>query len=267
MSSSPEVGRHSENDLSGCIDTPSLQLVWSEAPWDSVLFGAPVLQIGALTLRDAGAQDDIAAFVEARDRAGAMLVSCRLRHEQLAESMLLEQIGFRFIEMLYQPERGLATLTPSSHGLAVCRAGADDMAEILEAAGSAFNNERFHMDPRLSSAIGDIRYQNWVRSSLDHPLQRLYALRDGTNLVAFFVTEMRADGTCYWHLTAVAPGLQGRGYGRRAWEAMLEQARNDGAARVQTCIVARNHRVLNLYARLGFRFPPPLMTLHWVRPA
>ncbi len=255
------------NDLSGHIDTPALQLSWSEAPWDSVLFGAPVLQISALALRDAGAADDIDTFVRARDRAGALLVSCRLRHDQLAESMLLEQIGFRFIEMLYQPERELTALAAASHGLQVCRATADDMPEILDAAGSAFGNERFHMDPRLSSAIGDIRYQNWVRSSLEHPVQRLHALRDGDTLVAFFVTEMRADGTCYWHLTAVAPGLQGRGYGRRAWEAMLEQARSEGASRVQTCIVARNHRVLNLYARLGFRFPPPLMTLHWVRPA
>ena len=75
------------------------------------------------------------------------------------------------------------------------------------------------------------------------------------------------DGTCYWHLNAVATELQGKGYGRRAWSAMLQHAQANGARRVRTSIVARNHRVLNLYARLGFRFPPPLMTLHWVRSA
>jgi len=46
---------------------------------------------------------------------------------------------------------------------------------------------------------------------------------------------------------------------------MLHQAREAGAQRVRTCIVARNHRVLNLYAGLGFRFPPPQMTFHWVK--
>ena len=100
---------------------------------------------------------------------------------------------------------------------------------------------------------------------LDHPSQRLHVIRDGSLLAAFFVTERLADGTCYWHLNAVTPDAQGKGYGRRAWLAMLHQAQGDGAQRVRTSIVARNHRVLNLYARLGFRFPPPLMTFHWVR--
>jgi hypothetical protein len=44
---------------------------------------------------------------------------------------------------------------------------------------------------------------------------------------------------------------------------MLEVARSAGAARVQTCITARNTPVLNLYSHLGFRFPEPLMTFHW----
>jgi RimJ/RimL family protein N-acetyltransferase len=86
-------------------------------------------------------------------------------------------------------------------------------------------------------------------------------------LVAFFVTELLPDGTCYWHLNAVAPGVQGKGYGLRAWLTMLRHARDSGARRVRTSIAARNHRALNLYARLGFRFSPPLMTFHWVRPS
>ena len=64
----------------------------------------------------------------------------------------------------------------------------------------------------------------------------------------------------------VDPAAQGQGYGRRSWETMIAHARQQGSQRIQTCIVARNHRVLNLYARLGFHFPPPLTTFHWVRP-
>jgi RimJ/RimL family protein N-acetyltransferase len=47
---------------------------------------------------------------------------------------------------------------------------------------------------------------------------------------------------------------------------MLVQAKRAGAKRVRTSVVARNNRVLNLYARLGFRFSQPKMTFHWVRP-
>lgn len=253
--------------LNGRIDTPALELAWTEAPWDTVVFGYPVLQINSVEVRGPGAVADTNDFVRARDLAASGFVSCRLSHECLRESMLLEDIGFRFIEMLYQPE--LCDLQSSDaheeHGLIVSLATADDLPEVLDVAGKAFRNERFHVDPRLPSKIGDLRYQNWVRSSVTHPTQRLYVLREKGLLVAFFVLENLADGTCYWHLNAVEPGVQGQGYGMRAWQTMLGRARRDGAARVRTSIVARNHRVLNLYARLGFRFPPPMMTFHWVR--
>ncbi len=250
------------------MDTPNLLLTWSEAPWDSVIFGYPVLQIGQLEMRGTAADKEFTAFEVARDDMGAGLVSCRLAHDRLRESMLLEDHGFRFIEMAYHPELdSLEMLALPDDTLTIAPAGLQDMADVLEIAGHAFHNERFHVDPRLNPALGDLRYCNWVKSSLDHPRQRLEVVRDGEHLVAFFVTEMKEDGTCYWHLNAVAPNAQGQGYGRRAWQAMLRKAREDGARRVQTCIVARNHRVLNLYARLGFRFAPPLMTFHWVRAA
>lgn len=264
----PEADKSAhQNDAAGFIHTRDLDLEWSGAPWDTAVFGFPVLQITRIEVRGPAADPALSAFEAVRDRLGAGLVSCRLAHDRLKESMLLEAHGFRFIEMVYQPELDdlqIRKLDPES-GLSVARAEQVQLPLLLDIAGSAFRNERFHMDPRVDPALGDQRYRNWVMSSLNHPRQRLYALSDGDRLVAFFVTEMLPDGTCYWHLNAVAPQVQGQGYGRRAWLAMLHQAREAGARRVRTCIVARNHRVLNLYARLGFRFPPPMMTFHWVR--
>ncbi len=251
---------------SGIVDTSNLFLTWSEAAWDSVVFGYPVLQIGQIEWRGTGADKDFKLFESARLEVGAGLISCRMAHDRLRESMLLEQHAFRFIEMAYHPELDiLGEIALPADTLSVLPAGRMDLPEVLDIAGHAFRNERFHVDPRLDPSLGDLRYCNWVKSSLDHPSQRLFLVSDGPRLVAFFVTEMQPDGTCYWHLNAVAPNAQGQGYGRRAWQAMLVEAQKAGARRVQTCIVARNHRVLNLYARLGFRFAAPQMTFHWVR--
>jgi RimJ/RimL family protein N-acetyltransferase len=254
-------------DAEGAIDTLSLHLEWAEAPWDTAVFGFPVLQISHIAVNDKSAASDFGTFEAARDRLGAGLVSCRMPHERLNESMLLEDHGFRFIEMVYMPELdSLASVEmPEKTDINVGLAGEGDLHALMEIAGSAFHNERFHVDPRLDPALGDERYRRWVQNSLGHPHQRLYVIRDGAQPVAFFLTEVLADGTCYWHLNAVSPQVQGRGYGRRAWQAMLREAKAAGAQRVRTCIVARNFRVLNLYARLGFRFPAPLMTFHWVR--
>jgi len=254
---------------SGSIDAAGIRLEWSEAPWDTAIFGDPVLQITSLEVRDETvAREDFTGFERSRDVLGSRLVSCRLPHEKLRESMLLEDSGFRFVEMLYQPELDLAAAVAiDSASLSLRIATAADLAGVQQIAGSAFGNERFHMDPRLPVELANRRYQGWAKSSLSHPSQRLFVLLDDEELVAFFVTEDLADGTCYWHLNAVAPGHQGKGYGRRAWSAMIRHAQAVGSQRVRSSIAARNHRVLNLYAGLGFSFPPPLMTFHWVRPS
>lgn len=247
-------------------DTASLSLQWAEAPWDTKIFDYPVLQITDMVIRGPEAATDFTTFEVARDAMGTGLVSCRLPHDRLRESMLLEERGFRFIEMAYQPEIELDDCTPSDDSLTILQGTQQDMPEVLDIAGTAFRNERFHVDPRLDPSLGDRRYCNWVQSTLDHPRQRLFVLKDGAKMVSFFVTEQLEDGTRYWHLNAISPKAQGKGYGKRAWKAMMAQAKREGASRIQTCIVARNYRVLNLYARLGFRFPPPLMTFHWLKP-
>lgn len=249
------------------LDSASLRMAWSEAPWDQVVCGFPVLQITAMKIRGPSAAKDFQLFEHARDNIGAGLVSCRLSHLDMTESMLLEDRGFRFIEMVYRPELEVSQWASENRdeGLLVSRACDSDMLTLLEIAGSAFRNERFRMDPRLDPAASDLRYQNWVASSLRHATQQLHVVRDAARIVAFFVTELLEDGTCYWHLNALAPDAQGQGYGRRVWLCMLEQARKAGARRVCSSIAARNVKVLGLYARLGFQFVPPTMTFHWVR--
>lgn len=264
-----EVGFSASLQLHGSLDTAALRLAWSEASWDTAVFGYPVLQISDIEARDGASVLDLAPFVAVCSAGGVRLSSCRLSQDRLRESMLLEEVGFRFIEMGYQPEFDdlQSSALDGAQPLEVVRAEVGDLAAIVEIAGAAFGHERFHADPRLPSGLADLRYQNWVRSSFEHPAQRLYSVRDGGDLVAFFVTELLHDGTCYWHLNAVAPAHQGRGYGLRAWQSMMRHARTQGAHRIRTSIVARNYRVLNLYARLGFRFSAPSMTFHWVRSA
>lgn len=248
------------------IDTPSLLAEWVDAPWDS-LTDVPALQITKIHIRGPSAAADMRLFERERDRISAALVTCRLPHDDLRESMLLEEKDFRFVEMLYRPELDLVRRDSAGTEprLSVAFARGDDLPSLEAIAGVAFRNERFHMDHRLGPELGDRRYKRWVRNSLEHPTQRMYVLRDSETIIAFFVIEMLADMTCYWHLNAVSPNAQGRGYGRRAWQTMIDHALEAGARRVRTSVVARNYRVINLYASLGFRFSPPLMTFHWVK--
>ena len=252
------------------IETSALRLAWRESPWDTAVFNAPVYTIELIEVLTDSARRDAQQFMKFLVDSGARLVSCRLPHARLVESILLEDLGFRFIEMIYQPvlDDLLPTTWESLLPMAVVKATAADLPQLTEIAGNAFANERFHIDPRLPRAIGDMRYQNWVRGAIRHPNQQLQVLRetDSDEIIGFFIIEYLDDRTCYWHLNAISPKFQGRGIGRRAWSTMLKLAKAEDAAKVRTSVVARNVRVLNLYATLGFRLEPPAMTFHWVSP-
>lgn len=250
------------------IDTSSLYLEWVQVPWDTNLIGKPVLQITSIETRGEGAFEDIQLFESQVEEVGAVLVSCRMQNNKLKESMLLESIGFRFIEMTFQPELKAiqdCPLDPGMGQLSVRMATGEDLAGIVESIPGTFQNERFHVDPMIDTEIGDIRYANWVKNSLAHETQQLYVVEAGNSLVAFFVTERLESDEVYWHLNAVTQGFQGRGYGKRAWLSMINHAKEMGASKIRTSIIAGNYRVLNLYARLGFRFTEPFMTFHWTR--
>lgn len=249
------------------IRTSSLHMTWMATPWDEVVCRFPVLHINSMRVVGPNPENDMQEFERRRDSLGVGLVSCRLSHDCLVESMLLEEYGFRFIEMQYSPELELSgsSFCEKTLPFTVMRASEGDMPQLQNIAHQSFTNERFRMDRRLDPKISAQRFENWVSSSLHHPTQELYVICDSGKIVAFFITELFKDGTCYWHLNAVSPELQGIGYGLRAWISMLNQAAAVGARSVRTSIAARNHKVLNLYARLGFKFPPPSMTFHWVK--
>ena len=248
------------------LETQGLRLSAREAPWDTTIFGFPVAQVEHFQILDPLiASDDYAEYQAwvTRERIG--MVSCRLAHDRLQESMLLEANGFRFVEMVLHPRmEGLKKVSIPEDDLNVLSATDADLPGLCAIAETAFGNERYHVDPRLDPKLGDRRYGRWVGSSLAHETQELLKVVDGGKLIGLFIVEASSRHAIYWHLTAIAPQWQGYGYGRRVWSAMLRYHQAEGYDTVSTTISARNSRVLNLYGKLGFRFMPPEMTFHWI---
>jgi GNAT superfamily N-acetyltransferase len=239
----------------------------SLVPWDSETFGFPVAMIARIELADGARADAALGEFDAWCAANAVnLVSCRLDHLQIHESMALEERGFRFIEMVYSPRLDhLERIMEPRLAIQVTKAASSDIETIEEIAYSAFATGRFLLDWRLPAEWSKRRYASWVRTSLDAGGQTvLKAELDGV-LVGFFIVEHRPDQGVYWHLTAVSPQSQGKGVGMSLWQTMLMRHRAEGAAYVQTTISGHNPPALNLYARLGFSFDAPQITFHWLR--
>lgn len=77
------------------------------------------------------------------------------------------------------------------------------------------------------------------------------------------IVERPTGTSWFWSLVGVAPELSGKGLGRRIWQAVLAKHYHEGVEEVVTSTSSHNVVVHNLYVSLGFRFPPPEITLHW----
>lgn len=79
------------------------------------------------------------------------------------------------------------------------------------------------------------------------------AIGAGDDLVGFaMVYRDPAAGVFYIWRFMIDARHQGRGYGRRAMELLLDEARADGAREVTLSVVPGGHSALEFYRRLGF---------------
>lgn len=255
-----EAGRVSLTD-------PGLSLQVSLVPWDTRALGFPVAQVDAMEL---GEHDDpvptIARLTSWLDDNGVRLVSCRLDSLRLRESMLLEQLGFRFIEMVYSPVLSpLPADVATDEEIVIGPAREVERSTLESMASSVFTTGRHVIDWRLDPDAGHVRYRNWLEGALADDRQDVLCASIGDATVGFFIVESQPDGAIYWHLTAIAAEWQGQGVGKRVGRAMIARHRAAGARRIMTTVSAHNTAVLNLYTRLGFRFTAPRATFHWLR--
>lgn len=238
----------------------------SIVPWDSATFGFPVAQIEKLQVSwEANETPSLATLHTWAAQHDVRHISCRLPGENVREAGLLEDHGFHFIEMVIQPYLAdLQTLVIPRSPVRVEEALPGDLESIVRIAESAFGHERYHIDPHVPAVLADRRYGNWVRSALSsHGPQNVLKLVLDDQIIGFFIIEMAPEDACYWHLTALDPLVHGRGIGMASWQAVLSHLQRIGCDAVATTVAVRNVRVINLYAKLGFRFRDPAMTFHW----
>ena len=247
-----------------CIDTQSLALAYYVAPWDRPFFPGNTAAIASISVRDpTGAVKEFARFQSWCRDNDVRLVSCRLPQERLLECGFLEAQGFRFIELNYRPSCRNLTVFTADPEIAIAPATAEDEAAIAAIASGIFATGRLHLDPQVGPNIGDRRYAAWAANAFRNPRQSVLAVRMEERIIGFVVLEKPDPDKRFWSLIGLAPGLAGRGLGRRAWQSLLAFHSAEGVAEVTTSISSQNLAVFNLYVSLGFRFPAPVITLHW----
>lgn len=245
--------------------TDALEATYFLVPWDTEIFGFPVAQISDFRILHAGAaENDFGRFTSWAKQFGVTFVSTRVEHHQVTESLFLQARGFRFIELLYRPQINLEHMEPEPiQQFDFSHADESDRGELVEMAANIFVFGRFHQDPAIGPELGSQRYRAWMDNAFILPHQRVVKCAQNNETVAFFVVENSPDGKSFWSLVGMRKDLQGQGLGKLIWREMLCWQKSCGIQKVSTSISSLNPAIFNLYARLGFRFPAPQISLHW----
>lgn len=250
-------------------------------PWDAEIFGFRVGDYLPGPPRAlVGRTEDLGAQLGAwAAREDAELVGCRVSARPAALGALIEEAGFRFIEV--QLRATLPRLRAEdlrAPRLTVRTAEGADHPRIAEIAASAFVFGRYHADPRFPREAADRRYRVWIERACAAPSSGSWIGVVGPPGAprGFLQAEISAGPgisgatedsvrTADIRLAAVDPESAGIA-GPELFLGSLHELVRRGVSSVTARISAVNSAVWNIYASLGFRFHEPELVFHWHRP-
>jgi ribosomal protein S18 acetylase RimI-like enzyme len=131
-------------------------------------------------------------------------------------------------------------------------------SKIMECARESFSDDRFHMDPNCHKELADLRFFNWAKDLIDNPEVEIYIAVLGEDVVGFLAQK---QGNLI--LAGFMSSYTGKGLGEFLWLESLSNMMTHGLEHATTRISANNVAVLNLYARLGFKFRNPAAMFHY----
>lgn len=130
-----------------------------------------------------------------------------------------------------------------------------DLGELRRIARDDFHHGRFLEDPAIDPGLAAARTGNWVDDLVQQGLMR--TAESGGRVIGFHAERIAPDGR---HADLILTGATAR-YAVLAlplWTVALESLRDRGVTSCSTLVSAANTGIVNLYAKLGFRYESTL---------
>jgi RimJ/RimL family protein N-acetyltransferase len=217
-----------------------------------------------------------AGLARARELHGNIFVQARFAAESKV-SVIVERAAFYFVESVVCPYSNLhknevlaeflvdpRAFLPARYGLSdlqmktVTAQSEQLILAVKKIAAESFTDDRFHCDHNCDEAIANQRYLYWVEDMLADAFVRFDVLSYQGHPVAFMASRGRQ-----LLLAGFAKKFVGSGMGEYFWLSVMKKLFDTRLDRVETLISTNNVRVMNLYAKIGFKFRFPQNTFHY----
>lgn len=204
-------------------------------------------------------------------------VQARVAKQHVITSKLLEKQGFYFVEAVLCPFTVISKNKAFENFLAdksaflpkrfrieevgmltLSNPDGQVLGDIMSIASESFTDDRFHVDPYCAPEIANGRYSYWADDLAQDETVKFNLLTYQQKTIAFMAR--RSDNLL---LAGFSQKHIGSGMGDFFWLSVLENMLGEGLHSASTLISVHNIPVLNLYARIGFKFKNPSATFHY----
>lgn len=210
-------------------------------PWDTAAFGIRSYEATAVNL-------------EALKMTKQLQGHYTVRVDPLTSKRSLHDHGFYYCDTLIEPYCTETFFVPFDI-MDVSISEVPALECLLKICNGAFSHGRFHRDFNVSEVQANLRYNNWLEQL--HKAGKVRSLLYRDELAGFIAVD---DNKLVLH--ALAEALRGRGLAKYLWTPVCRALFDAGHAEVTSSVSAANLAVVNLYARLGFRFRNPVDIYH-----
>ncbi len=236
-------------------------------PWDSETFGFPVAtyEIGAEQLDSEQQRQFTDSFQSWTQRNGVQLCSCTVAADHRFWKTFLSANGFQFVDLSLRAIRNdLKSAALIRPRVQLRPAVPADWEAIEEIAAGSFQHGRYHADTLVPKAAADLRYRHWMGRALsgDQAIDRVYVVEQDGSVGGFYHFTVEGKSSDL-RLAAISSKLHSTGLGFELYLAVLHLIASLGIRRATTTISAANTAILNVFARLEFRFSKPQAIYHW----
>ncbi len=206
-----------------------------------------------------------------------IFVQAKIKKNAIEVSLILQKCGFYFMEVTVVPQSNLSKnailhqfvenksdFTPECYcqddlNIQITNQDNIDVKEsIKKIANKSFTDDRFHLDPKCPNSSADIRFVNWVGDLYSDENVTFYLLKYKADNIAFMC---RKDS--HLILAGFHSSYRNSGLGDYLWLSVMQDMIEEKITHANTLISVNNAAVLNLYARLGFKFKDTSMTYHY----
>jgi L-amino acid N-acyltransferase YncA len=208
-------------------------------------------------------------WLETIERSLPILISIKSDVVDQAMKGPLASAHFYPVEQIFHLENQLDLLKlPSNEdkgeSLRTRFAMLDDLNQLTRIASSAFENDRFHLDPHVVNSRADDRMRNWVEDGLrtgDIVIGVEHA--SGGKLLGFVQCRLLSKSTGWLALIAADPEVNGVAVIDSLFRRAVEVLRERGVTRLSATVSGNNLGSFNLAIRQGFELIGMSETWHW----